>query len=212
MTIKPQLGLAVAVVMLARREWRVVSGAIAAVAAQWGVAVAVFGFATFSSYLSMLRKGFQLADLLEPEPSRFHSLRAFWTLLVPQTAVASGAYLITSAMVLVLLVVLWREEIKLQVRYSALILATILISPHLGGYELVLLAPALLLTADHAEGADVRSRRVLRVLLFAAYAVPLTAVLTPATRVQLTTATCFVWLIALWWLNKGPRFGIAAHG
>ena len=199
LVFKPQLGVAVAVVMAARREWRVIGGAIAAIAAQWGLSVLILGSGPLLAYFDMIRQGAHLAVLLEPRADLLHSLRAFWTLLFPQSSVAPALYLLTSAVVLTMAVRLWHASVQLETRFSGLILATVLVSPHLGGYELVLLAPALILTAGEAERSTGRPRRLLRVLLCFAYLAPLTGPLTATTHLQLSVPVMAAWLVALHW-------------
>ena len=197
--IKPQLGLALAVVMVCRREWRVIGGAVAAIAAQWGLSALVLGTEPLLSYLDMLRKGPSLAALLEPKPDQLHSLRAFWTLLVPQPSVAFALYILSSIVVLAATVRLWRENVPLECRYSALAIATVLVAPHLGLYELVVLAPAFILTGNESERAGRRTRPVLRLILYIAFLAPLAGPLAALTRVQLSVPVAVAWLASLYW-------------
>ena len=209
LVVKPQLGLAVALVMVTRREWRVVGGAIAAVAAQWGTSAVVLGTGPLLAYFQMLRNGPRLADLLEPKPFQLHSLRAFWDLVLPYPSVALTLYLLAGAVVMTLIVRLWRPFVPLEIRYSALIVATILVSPHVGVYDLVLLAPAFILTAAEIERSTDPRRRVLRMILYVAYLVPLTAPLAALTHLQLSVPVFATWLAALHWAACGMmgRFG-----
>jgi hypothetical protein len=197
LVVKPQLGAAVAAVIIMRREWRMLGGALTAVAVQWGVAAIALGVGPLLDYFQMLRRGPELAALLEPKLYQLHSLRAFWSLLVPQPTVALGLYLVSGAALLALTVRLWRPSVHLQVRYSALVLTTVLVSPHLGIYELVVLVPAFLMTADACEGSVIRPRRTFRVLLYAAYALPLLGPLAAVTHVQLSVPVLTAWLVAL---------------
>lgn len=199
LAIKPQLGVAVAVVMLARREWRVIGGAIAAIGAQWGMSALAFGTGPLIAYGHMLLLGPRLADLLEPEPFMFHSLRAFWTLLSPRSSVALALYALTSGAALALTVRLWRTSVALEIRYSALILATILVAPHVGIYELVVLAPAFVLTASESERMADPRRRVFRALLYLGYLAPLFGPLAGITHLQLSVPVFAAWLVALHW-------------
>jgi len=211
LVFKPQLGLAVAVVMVARREWRVIGGAIAAVGVQWGVSALVLGTGPLLAYFHTLREGPGLAALLEPKPFQMHSLRAFWALLLPQSQVALALYLLTSASVLALTVRLWRTSVPLGIRYSALILATILVSPHVGAYELVLLAPAFILTASESEKSVALRRRTFRMLLYFAYLASLVGGLAAITHVQLSILVFAGWFAALYWaaFRLPSRFGTA---
>ena len=195
--IKPQLGIAIAVVMITRREWRVVGGALAAIALQWGVIILALGITPFRAYLGMLMRARELAPLLEPKPFQLHSLRGFWTLLCPEPTVALVLYLLTSVVVIVLVVRVWTQSTPLEIRYSALLLATVLVAPHLTVYELTLLAPAFLLTAQAIERAVVVERRALRAVLYFAYMLPLAGPLASVTHVQLSVPMFGGWLAGL---------------
>jgi hypothetical protein len=73
------------------------------------------------------------------------------------------------------------------VRYSALLLASVLVAPHLTVYDLVILAPALLLTADWlVERTPDASKRRLGNLLYFVYLLPLAGPLAQWTHVQLS--------------------------
>jgi len=209
--IKPQLGLALAVVLVSRREWRVIGGVMTAIALQWGASALVFGAEPMLAYFDMLRRGPALAALLEPKPSQLHSLRAFWNLLVAWPSVALTLYLLSSVAVLVAAVRLWRQDVPLGCRYSALAIATVLVAPHLGVYELVLLVPAFILTANQSEQARGRVRPMFRCLLYIAFLTPLAGPLSAVTRVQLSVPVAVVWLAALYW-SAVHRTGVFTNG
>jgi hypothetical protein len=197
LVIKPHLGVAVAVVMLARREWRIIGGAVGAIVLQWGITVAAVGVTPFYDYLRVLLQGPWRTSQLEPNAYAVHSLRGFWTLLCPQPTVAQALYVLTSAGVLLLAALLWRQSVRLQVRYSALLLATVLVAPHMRVYELVQLAPAFLLAADVSEGLTIGLRRVFRVLLCLAYVLLLLGSLASLTHVQLSVPVFVGLLVGL---------------
>ncbi len=203
--IKPQLGIAVAVVMLARLEWRIIGGAIVAILAQWGLAAMALGTGPLLVCFRMLRLGPGLATLLEPKPYQLHSLRAFFTLLLPQAPAALALYVIASAIVLALAVRLWRDAVPLEARYSAIVLASVLVAPHVGVYDLVARAPAFVQTAGESERSDEPRRRVLLVLLYVAYVVPLVGPLAAITHVQLSVPVFAVWLAGLHWAAFRPK-------
>jgi hypothetical protein len=203
--IKPHFGLAVGVVMLACREWRVVGGAILGAVAQWGLSVLVLGIGPLVAYFGMLTKAAGFTDVLEPRMEGFHSLRAFWLLLLPSPQAASVMYVLSSALVLFIVVRFWRRTVALESRYCALVLATALVSPHLALYDLVLLAPAFVLTAALAELPVRADGRRLRVLLFLAYLVPFTQPLTALTHLQLSVPVFLTWLAVLYWMEAHPQ-------
>jgi hypothetical protein len=205
MVVKPPLGVAVAVVMLACREWRVVGGAMAGNAAQFGLPALVLGTGPLLAYFRALREGSRLSVLLEPKPFQMHSLRAFWTLLLSAPLLATALYLLSSAAVLALTIRLWRSSAPLEIRYSALVLSTILVSPHVGYYELVLLVPAFILTAAMSERLLAPQRRIFRVILGFAYLILMPGALAAVTRVQFSVLLLVTWLSALCWIGSKFR-------
>ena len=204
--IKPQLGLAVAAVMLGRREWRIVGGAMAAIAFQWGIAVAAVGTGPLRDHIRLLLEGPRLAGQVEPVLHLFkaHSLRSFWALLCPGSSVALALYLLTGAAVLVITVLLWRESVPLDIRYSALLLATVLVAPHMLVYELVQLAPAFLLAAERLQQTRPKPQRAFVGLLCLAYIFPLAGGVTRATHIQFSVPVFLGWLIVLYAVRVSP--------
>ena len=69
-------------------------------------------------------------------------------MLAPWSNVSFGLYVISAVAVLVYTIAIWQRQGSLALKYSALLLATVLVSPHLTAYDLVILAPAVLLLAD----------------------------------------------------------------
>jgi len=118
--------------------------------------------------------------------------------------VALAAYAAITLCVLLAALACWRARGPLALRYSALLLATVLIDPHMYAYDLVLLVPAYMLVWDWVLGepdrrvADVVPRApwtwlrrqsfnsAFQWLLYACYFSPLLASIADATRVQLS--------------------------
>lgn len=171
---KPQLGLAAAVVFLLAAEWKIVAGALAASAAQLSFAWGWFGSAVMKQYFHSLLRTNQALPFIEPRLYQVHSLRGFWLLLLPWSNVANVLYLLTALTVLALTVLCWRSRAPLALRYAALLLATVLVAPHLMAYDLVILAPAFLLLGNWAlEQAEAVAVPGLRVFLYLCFALPL---------------------------------------
>jgi hypothetical protein len=99
-------------------------------------------------YLHALTRTGQIMALLEPRPYQTHSLRNFWTMIIPWPTVAFMLYLASAVVVLVLLVQCWKNKSGLEIQFAALLIATVLVSPHLTVYDLVILTPAFLLLGD----------------------------------------------------------------
>jgi hypothetical protein len=170
LVFKPQLGLPFAVLLLAACEWKLIAGALTSAAAQFLAAWAWFGGHVFRDYVNGLLQLRGIMDALEP-PSYLHaSVYGFCKMLLPQSAVAFGIYVFIAAITVVALIRTWRRPTPLSLRYSLVVLGTVLLSPHLEAYDLVVLAPAFLLLSDwaigHLRGTD--QGRV-RVALYAAY-------------------------------------------
>jgi len=81
-------------------------------------------------------------------------------------------------------------------RFSALLLATVLVSPHLTVYDLVILSPAFLLLADWAKGRWFRAPW-LGWLLYLTYLLPLAGPAARWTHLQLSVLamTALLWAI-----------------
>jgi alpha-1,2-mannosyltransferase len=198
---KPQLGLAAAVLFLLIREWKVVLGAMIAASAQLGIGWWHYGTPVMRNYWHALLQVRDVLALLEPRPYQMHSLRAFWALLVPWPAVAFALYVVSALAALALLLRCWPSRQSLELRYSALLLATILVSPHLTAYDLVILAPAFLLLGNWIVGnPGQRFVPAARLLLYACYLLFLLGPLTRTTHVQLSVVA----LAALLWIAAKP--------
>jgi hypothetical protein len=145
---KPQLGLVAAVVFLCVKNWKVVTGAILSAMLQLAIAWLHYGSVVMRTYLVALGRFHQVMPLLEPRPYQTHCLRSFWTMIVPLPPLALLLYLASAVVVLFLAFHCWRSQSDIRIRTAVLLLATVLVSPHLTVYDLVILAPAFLLLAD----------------------------------------------------------------
>jgi alpha-1,2-mannosyltransferase len=207
---KPQLGLAAALVFLLAREWRVIVGALSAAAAQLSAGWAYYGTAAMRDYFFHLVHIGQTFPQLEPRPYQMHSLRAFWAMLLPWTHIAFTLYMATALGVLAITVRYWNSNAPLSLRYSALLLATVLVSPHLTVYDLLILAPAFLFLADYAVENRIHSEAPrLGPLLYGCYALPLIGPLTYWTHVQLSIPAL---LTLLWTIRRLPTTAPGAVG
>jgi hypothetical protein len=194
---KPQLGLAAAVVMLAAGEWRMVAGALASAAAQFAAGWIGAGSAAMYAYGRALLHIRELMPSIEPGLENGHCLRAFWALLVPSPEIAFALYVITAIVTLFLAAASWRARGPLALRFSALLVATVLVSPHLYVYDLLVLAPAFLLLSDWVMTQPFDSRHsTLSVLIYLAYLLPLFGPVTKFTHLQISVLA----LGALQWM------------
>ena len=205
---KPQLGLVAAVVFVVARDWRVVAGALATGLGQLAIAWLVFGTATMAAYLRTLVGLPRLANAFEPFPHEAHSLYGFFRLLLPESAV-SGAYVVAAIPVLLCAVLAWRSAVPLPLKFMALMLATVLVSPHLISYDLTITLVALLplwgwLTEKPASAPMDNSPRLYRWAAISAYLVYFTpaVLISKVVYVQPTTVSMLSLLIVVTLLSR----------
>ena len=97
---KPQLGVTAAVVFLLARQWKVVGGALMAASLQLAVAWMHYGAAIMRAYWHALIYMKDVLSLLEPRLYQTHSLRSFWSLLLPWPSVAFALYVVSAVAIL----------------------------------------------------------------------------------------------------------------
>ncbi len=192
---KPSLGVALPFVLLYGREWRMIAGAAIAVVLQFGAPMLYYGASVLRPYLDALTHVGQIAGALEPIPDQMHSLRSFFTLLVPWPGVAWACYLVAAALVIVLAARCWRSNATLEVRYSVLLLGLVLVNPHVNPYDLVLIVPVFFLVAAWmlASGAGWLGWAV----LYLAYYLPGLWFIPKVTHVQLSVVALAVLMVML---------------
>ena len=184
---KPQLGLAVAVVFVATGAWKVVAGAVLSGMAQLSTGVLWYGMGPLRVWVRRLSEVGGLLALFEPRPYQTHCLRTFWAMIVPWQSVSVGLYVISALAVLVLTIRVWRRSSSLSLRYAALLLATVLVAPHLTVYDLVILAPAMLLLADWLLSRSLPpTTGRMGSLVYSVYVLPLVGPLARWTHVQVS--------------------------
>jgi hypothetical protein len=88
--------------------------------------------------------------VVEFRPYQTHSLRNFWTILIPGHTLPFVLYVLSALVILGLTTAVWvrRPTLPLALRYSSLLVASVLVAPHLIVYDLVILVPAFLLLWD----------------------------------------------------------------
>jgi len=198
---KPQLGLASAVLFVAIGAWKTVLGASLSAAAQLSAGVIYYGVGALRQWVHLLWNVRALLPELEPKIYQTHSLRTFWSMLLPWPALSFALYLTTAATLLGLTIACWRrgESAALSLRYPILLFASALAAPHLTVYDLVILAPAFLLLADWllAQALTPDTRR-LGTLLYLCYMLPLIGPLARWTHVQLSVVAMVAALYLIW--------------
>jgi len=186
---KPQFLVAIPFVLLFAKAWKPLAGLVISFGAQLALTASAFGSAVMRSYFHMLlHSAAQPATTeLRLSPIQMHSLRAFWALLLPWPSAVWILYAASSFAVIVIAAVIWRSASPLALRFSALLLATVLVNPHLYIYDLVALAPAFLLLADWLlTDAPAASAPALRAWLYLGFLLPLFGPIARWTHLQLS--------------------------
>lgn len=202
---KPQLGIVAACVCLLGGEWAMVAGAAVSVAAQAIVVLTYWGTSIVPAYLNALARLPAVIDAMEPDKAIMHSWRSLFLQLGLATTPALMASLVCSVATVALAVTAWRTRGSIALRYAVLVLATVLVNPHVFGWDLLLLLPALFVTWDWAETA--RTPQLVW-LAAAVYAAPIVTIAIPAIPVQWSVPAMAVLSVALW---RQLRLQIAAH-
>jgi len=202
---KPQLALAAAIVFVSLGAWKIMAGAALSAAAQLSVGILYYGIEPLRQWMRMLRNARALLPLLEPKPYQTHSLRTFWTMLLPLHAFSLALYVLSAAVVLGLTIACWKRSpaAPLPLRYSALLLASVLVAPHLTVYDLAILAPAFILLSDWLMGEpSTPSTRRLGTLLYLAYMLPLLGPFARWTHLQLSVLAMAAALYLIWNISR----------
>jgi len=142
LAIKPQFGLPLAVIVLARRDWPMMAGAIISVVVQSGAAWLMLGTEAFRGFASTLPITFGNVDLFESKPEFSHSLRVLTRLMPP--AIGVPMWIGLTAIVLWYTARVWRTDAPIRVRLGTVILAAVLVNPHLIIYDATVLVLPLL--------------------------------------------------------------------
>ncbi len=207
LAFKPQLGLVIGVVLFAAREWRAITGAATAVLGQLIVGWLVAGSTGMMAYFRVLWILTLNPALVQVYPSEVHSVRGFFQLLIPSPAVVAGVSLTALVIVTVVAVRSWMSRGPLGLRWGLVVLLTVLGSPHLLTYDLVLLTIPLMLFADWAlENSSHRLQPAVSVLLVPLYLAPFSSNLTRLIDVQLSilVMACLAWCVYSVCMSERP--------
>jgi hypothetical protein len=203
LVFKPQLALAGTIIFAVTLHWRIIAGAFISATAQLAAAWIYYGPGPLREWLRALRHVPEELSLFEPRLYQTHCLRTFWKMFIPSSSVSLALYLISAAVVLAFTVACWRSRLPLSVRYAAVLLASVLVAPHLTVYDLVILAPAFLLLGDWiAAQPENSAAQYFKLLLYLAFALPLLGPLARWTHFQLSVPVMLALLYGIWKLRR----------
>lgn len=149
LALKPQFGIPLAVVVLARRDWPMLWGAVASIALQSAGVWVSLGADAFRGFASTLAVTLTNVDLLESKPIYSHSLRTL-TRLLP-SGIGTALWVGAAGMVLWYTVRVWKSEAPIRVRVGMVMLASLLVNPHAIVYDLTVLALPLIWFAAYVQ-------------------------------------------------------------
>lgn len=202
LVFKPQFLVSIPFVLLLAGSWKAFAGMAVSAATQLVLARIYFGSTIMRSYFETLihmSRWIGTAEL-SLAPIQMHSLRSFWTLLIPWPQLALALYILSSIVIIMIAAAVWKSSLPLGARFSALTLAAVLANPHLFVYDLLVLAPALLLIVDWTlSNAPNASSNALRVLTYLSFVLPLFGPLSRWTHFQLSVP---VFVALLWTIYR----------
>jgi alpha-1,2-mannosyltransferase len=156
LAVKPQFALVIGPALLVGRNWAILCGLLISGGIQFLVIWLALGTQAISAYAQTISTLPQIEHLLEPDGWRMHSIRTL-TRLVPDPG-GDLLWLAASTWVVVAAIRVWRGPAPLSVRFAVVVLATVLVNPHLFGYDALVLALPILWLGGWVETARSRCR------------------------------------------------------
>jgi len=205
---KPQFLVAIPMIFLFTCAWKPFVTFILSAVGQLALTRIYFGASVMRDYFEMLLHPSRWIGAAELglAPIQMHSLRSFWSLMIPSPEVALALYVLTSVAVVAMAASIWKSQSSLALRFSTLILAAVLVNPHLFVYDLLALVPALLLPVDWALAHENDpSSSTLKLLLYLAFVLPLFGPLSRWTHLQLSVPVFAAILWIVWRARTSAR-------
>ncbi len=210
LVFKPQmLAIAISAVLLAP-SWALLAGIAAGVAIELGLAALVLGPQVYVGYADTLQRVLANPGAFEPKADQIQSLRGFFLALGGHNLLTTALFLAASAIVLLLAARAVRRAATSDLTFAIVVMAGLLVNPHLYPYDLVVLLVPLALTLSWLGSASVEERTIRRIggALLIVYWLPLVAPALGVVHVQLM-APAMTWL--LWTLYRDARAQPTAH-
>jgi arabinofuranan 3-O-arabinosyltransferase len=141
LTYKPQLGLLIPLALIAGGQWRVLGSAAAVATALAAASWAAFGSATWTAFGNSAL--FASRAFLADDAANWHKLQTVFGLVRSLGGSESIAWSFHAAMLAanaLLIWVIWRRPMAFEVKAAALAAASLLATPYLYAYDLVVLA------------------------------------------------------------------------
>ena len=207
LVFKPQFLVAIQLVLLLAQAWKAFAGLAISAAGQLALTTLYFGTSVMRTYFDTMLHMSRWIAIAEGSAAhiQMYSLRSFWTLLIPWPNAALILYLLCSIAVIAMAAEVWKSSTALALRFSALTLAAVLVNPHLFVYDLLVLAPALMLLADWILNSPQHpSAPAISVLTYLAFVLPLFGPLARYTHLQPSVPVFAALLCFLWHTSRTP--------
>ncbi|MBR1124020.1 DUF2029 domain-containing protein [Bradyrhizobium lablabi] len=147
---KPQFGVLIPIALLAGRRWSTMAGAILTVAALVAISFASLGIDVWHAFIGSMK--FTQTIVLEQGGTGWEKIQSIFSAARNWGANVPTAYALQSALALMLaasLAWLWHSEAAFELKAAALAIASLLATPYVLDYDLVVLAVAIAFFARH---------------------------------------------------------------
>lgn len=144
MAFKPQFGLMIPLVLLVTFRWRTIAAAAATVASLVLASVAVFGQASWQAFVAAMP--FARTVALEQGNTGWFKIQSMFSWVRMWGNSVEFAYALQGALAMVVavaLIWLWRSAVPYPLKAAALAIGSLLATPFILDYDLMLLAPAI---------------------------------------------------------------------
>src|SRR6201995_3914456 len=169
---KPQFGVLIPVALLASQRWSTIAAAIATIAALVAISFATLGGGVWHAFIDSMN--FTQTVILEQGATGWEKIQSIFSAARNWGADIRTAYAIQTALAVTLaatLAWLWHSDAAFELKAAALATASLLATPYVLDYDLVVLAVALTFFGRHGIRCGFRDYEIS--LLAAAWIVPL---------------------------------------
>jgi Glycosyltransferase family 87 len=169
---KPQFGVLIPIALLASQRWHTIAAAIATIAALVTISFAGLGAGVWHAFIDSMT--FTQTIVLEQGATGWEKIQSIFSAARNWGADIKTAYAIQTALAVTLastLAWLWHSDAAFELKASALATASLLATPYVLDYDLVVLAVAIAFLARHGFARGFRDYEIS--LLAAAWIVPL---------------------------------------
>jgi hypothetical protein len=208
LAFKPSLYVPALALLLAAREWRMAAGAVAGTVVLLVGSLPWVGQEPIRQYVVYTLGVLSAPDQVATNPPLMHSLRTFWSGLLrpPLAPVLYGA----SALAVIAFGARgWARAATALERIGLLSLVLVLATPHLFAYDLVILTPLVLASANRLAASGVSGW--LRRLTCFGFLAPVWGVPAALLGLQASTLALVAWLAVFCTDSATPRSSIERH-